>query len=107
MENNTTNNTTNNGKGLSIAGLVLGIISAVLAWFYLVNIAALVCGIIGIILALKGKKLAVASGNPTGLATAGLVLSIIGTCLGGVGFVSCTLCVACASSATTAGILGA
>ncbi len=46
----------NTGKGLSVASLVLGIVSAVLAWFYLINIAALVCGIIGIVCAAKGKK---------------------------------------------------
>lgn len=66
----------NNGKGLSIAALVLGIIATVLAWFYLVNIAALACGIVGIILAVMGKKKAVAAGAPTGIGTAGLVLSI-------------------------------
>ena len=91
-----------NGKGLSIAALVLGIIATVLAWFYLVNIAALACGIVGIILAVMGKKKAVAAGAPTGIGTAGLVLSIIGTCLAGIGFVSCTLCVACAAGAVDA-----
>lgn len=92
----------NNGKGYSIAGLVLGIVSSVLAWFYLVNIAALVCGIVGIILAVKGKKMAVEASAPTGFGTAGLVLSIIGTCLAGVGFFSCTLCVACAAATPAA-----
>ncbi len=94
------------GKGLSVAGLVLGIVSAVLAWFYMINIAALVCGIVGIILAAKGKKQAMLAGTPTGLGTAGLVLSIIGTCLAGIGFFSCTLCVLCAAS-STAGVLDA
>ena len=92
----------NTGKGLSVASLVLGIVSAVLAWFYLINIAALVCGIIGIVCAAKGKKAAVAANAPTGLGTAGLVLSIIGTALAGIGFFSCTLCVLC-----TAGAAGA
>lgn len=87
-----------NGKGLSIAGLVLGIVSAALAGFYLVNIASLVCGIVGIVCAVKGKQKAVAAGAPTGLGTAGLVLAIIGTCLAGVGFLSCTVCVGCASA---------
>ncbi len=90
------------GKGLSIAALVLGIVATVLAWFYMVNIVALVLGIVGIILAAKGKKQAVAAGAPTGIGTAGLVLSIIGTCLAGIGFFSCTLCVLC-----TAGLAGA
>lgn len=88
----------NNGKGLSIAGLVLGIVATVLAWFYMVNIIALVCGVVGIILAVKGKK-ATPAGAPTGIATAGLVLSIIGTVLAGIGFFTCTVCVACTTSA--------
>ena len=95
----------NTGKGLSIAGLVLGIVATVLAWFYMVNIAALVLGIVGIILAVKGRKAAIAVGAPTGLGTAGLALSIIGTCLAGIGFFSCTLCVLCAAGA--AGAAGA
>ena len=87
----------NPGKGMSVAGLVLGIVSIVLAWFYMVNIAALVCGIVGIILAVKGKKAAVAAGAPTGLGTAGLVLSIIGTVIAGIGFFTCTVCVCAAA----------
>ena len=95
-------NKINDGKGLSVASLVLGIISAILAWFYLINVVAIICGIIGIILAAKGKKHATAANATTGLATAGLVLSIIGTCLAGIGFVSCTLCVAAASATSKA-----
>lgn len=82
----------NNGKGLSIAGLVLGIIATVLAWFYLINIAGVVCGIIGIVLAVKGKKAAAEADEATGIGTAGLVLSIIGLVLSIIGFFSCTLC---------------
>lgn len=89
----------NNGKGLSIAALVLGIVAVILAWFYLVNILAIICGIVGIVLAANGKKAATAASAPTGLATAGLVLSIIATCVAGIGFFSCTLCVLCASVA--------
>lgn len=97
----------NNGKGFSIAALVLGIVATVLAWFYLINTVALVAGIVGIICAAKGRKAAVAVGAPTGIGTAGLVLSIIGTCLAGIGFLSCTVCVACAaSSAASLGSLG-
>ncbi len=88
----------NTGKGYSVAALVCGIISCVLAWFYMVNIAALVLGIVGLILAVKGRKLAKAAGAPSGIGTAGLVLAIIGTCLAGIGFLSCTLCVSCAAA---------
>ena len=96
----------NTGKGLSIAGLVLCIVSVCLALFYIINIIALVCGVVGIVCAAKGSKAAKAAAVPTGLATAGLVISIIGTCLAGIGFFSCTLCVVCAAGAaeTTLGM---
>ena len=90
------------GKGYSIAALVLGIVATVLAWFYMINIAALACSILGVIFAAKGKKLAVAASAPTGIATAGLVLSIIGTILAGIGFFSCTVCVLCAAGSIDA-----
>ena len=90
----------NNGKSYSIAGLVLGIVSAVIAWWGIyLSIVALVCGIVGIILAIKGKKMAKEAGAPTGLATAGLVLSIIGTVLAGIGFIACGICALCIKSA--------
>lgn len=84
------------GKGLSITALVLGIVATVLAWFYMINIVALICGIVGIICAASGRKKSIESNAPTGLGTAGLVLSIIGTVFAGIGFLSCTLCVLCA-----------
>ena len=92
----------NNGKALSVTALVLGIIATVLAWFYMVNIVAIACGIVGIVCAVNGKKKATAVGAPTGVGTAGLVLSIIGTCLAAVGFFSCTLCVLCGIGSTSA-----
>lgn len=88
----------NNGKGLSVAGLVLGICAAVFAWWGTIAYAALACGIVGIICSVKGKKAAKAAGAPTGLATAGIVLAIIGTVLAGIGVVACTLCAAAANS---------
>lgn len=93
----------NNGKGMSVAALVLGIVSIVLAWFYMINTIALVTGIVGIVMAVKGKKAALESQSPTGMATAGLVLSIVGLCFAVIGFLSCTVCVLCAAN-TLSGI---
>ncbi len=87
------------GKTLSIIGLVLGIVSLVLFWCPYWNILGLVAGIVGIILSVKGKKEATEAGVPTGMATAGLVLSIIGAALSLIGFFTCTLCVICAQNA--------
>ena len=95
------------GKGLSTAALVLGIVSAVFAWFYGVSLVALVCGVVGIILAVKGRNAAIYAGAPTGMATAGLVLSIVGTVLAGIGFVACTLCVGLISSLANSVIMNA
>ena len=100
--NNQFNNTPNptpvkNGKGLSIAGMVCGIVACVLAWFYMVNIAALALGIVGLVCSSMGRKQAKLAGSTSGIATAGLVLAIIGTAVAGIGFLSCTLCVLCAA----------
>ena len=91
----------NDGKGMSIAALVLGILSAIFAWWGLyIGIVSLVCGIVGIVLAVKGKKAAAAAGAPTGMATAGLVLAITGTSLSVIGVIACGICVVCSASAT-------
>ena len=86
MENQSKNN------GMSIAGLVLGIVACVFAW--LVPLIGVACGIVGIILSVKGKK-ASAPGK-TGMAVAGLVLSIIGLSLSAVMWI-CAICVYCAA----------
>lgn len=80
------------GKGFSVAALVLGIVSCVLAWIYIVNIIALSASIVGVVLAAVGRKNAREAGAPTGMDTAGLVLSIVGLSLSALGFISCTLC---------------
>lgn len=81
-------------KALSIIGLILGILAVVFFWFPVANYFFLVCGIVGIVLSAMGRKKAKAAGASTGLATAGLVLSIIGTCLSGIGVFACTICAA-------------
>ena len=93
-----------NGKGFSIAALILGIVSLVLAWFYMINIVALACAIVGLVLATKGRKAAAAAGTPSGLGTAGLVLSIIGLVFAAIGFLTCTVCVICTVGCAQAGL---
>lgn len=85
MENNV--QTTSEEKNpMAIAGLVLGIVSIVFSFLYVW--IGLATGIVGIVLSVKGRKLIAKKG----LATAGLVLSIIGVSLSGI-FVACALCV--------------
>lgn len=65
--------TENAGKGMGIASLVLGIISLVLSCIWYISIP---CAVVGIILGvLQNKK------NKIGLATGGIVCSIIGIVL--------------------------
>lgn len=88
-----------NGKGLAVAGLVCGILSIVLAWVVgVVNIVAVILGIVGIILSVLGSKNLRTTGAPTGIATAGLVLSIIGTVLSAILLVACTVPVLCVAN---------
>jgi Na+/proline symporter len=93
------------GKNKAIASLVLGIISLAFIsvdWIPFVNILPLAVGIVGIILAINAKKeMAAAENAPTGMVTAALVLSVIGTVFAAIFFISCTMCVACIG--TTAG----
>ncbi|MDR2864815.1 MAG: hypothetical protein LBV68_04305 [Spirochaetaceae bacterium] len=83
---------------MAVAGLVLGILSALGAFIPFVGFFAWVIGVVGIVLSVLGKKKLIAEGSPTGIATAGLVLSIIGTALAVVGFI-CAVC--------TLGVIGA
>ena len=81
-------------KGIAIASMVCGIISVVFCWFGYFAIVALALGIVAIILSVKAGKEA-PNGQRPGMATAGLVLGIIGVVLSGIIF-ACAL-VACGS----------
>lgn len=88
------------GKAMSIAALVLGILSAAFStffsWTFPVSLIFLVCGIVGIVLAVLGRKKSTACyGRPSGMATAGFVLSIIGTTFSALFLLSCLACYAC------------
>lgn len=86
---------------MSIASLVIGCVSVALFWFSGLNLILLACGIVAIILGVKGRMKSIAAyGRASGLATAGLVLGIIGTVFTGVGALSCLACYGCASCAS-------
>lgn len=91
----------NKTNGLAVGSLILGIFSIVMgcfgwsfAWGTLIGI---ITGIVGIILGVMGKKKA-----PSGVATGGLVTSIIGLVLCGILFIAC---VACAGLIVAAGAM--
>ena len=59
------------GKGMAIASLVLGILAVVIPY------AGTACAIVGLILGIMGKKKMDEAGAPSGMAMAGIILSII------------------------------
>jgi hypothetical protein len=71
----------NPGKGLSIAGMVLGIVCLAIMCIPYINFLSIPCAIVGLILSIMGKKKSKAAGQPTGMATAGIILSIIALAL--------------------------
>lgn len=94
------------GKGQSIAGMVLGIVGIV---FSLLGtyfaIAGLPIAIVGLVLSIVGGKKLRENNQPTGIATAGLVLGIIAVVFTAIAFFTCGLCVICATSSIGAGEL--
>ena len=105
MENNEFNQVqatpevANEGKGFSIAALVLGILGIVGGWIPVVCYFTTICAILGIVFGVKGRKMSVAvHGKASGLATAGLVLGIIGTAFAVLGLLCTVVCVAAAST---------
>lgn len=77
---------------MAIAAMILGIVSLVFCWFAALWWLWLPAGVAGIILGALGKK---NSSSKQGMATAGLVMSIIGLALGLICFVACIGCAAC------------
>ncbi|MFC2080888.1 hypothetical protein ACFLR8_01600 [Bacteroidota bacterium] len=72
---------TNAGQGLGIAGLIMGIMAIPLAIMGCTSIVALILGVAGIVLSAVGLSQATKSNGVKGLPTAGLVVSILGTCI--------------------------
>lgn len=84
---------------MAIASLVLGIVSLVFAVLIPgFQILASPVGIVGIILGAIARKNLAEQNQPTGTATAGLVMSIIGTILGLLLWLACVACVGALST---------
>lgn len=85
---------------MGVASLILGIISLVIAVFFssLGWLGALL-GLLGIILGAVGRKKAKEAGSSSGVATGGLVCSIIGLVLCSIFYLACVACVAAAGGA--------
>ncbi|MFA9399066.1 MAG: DUF4190 domain-containing protein [Clostridiaceae bacterium] len=76
-------------EGFSIAALVLGIVGLVLIWMPVIGF---VCALLGLIFGIVGRNKINASEEPLsgkGMATAGLIMGIIVLVLSVLGFVAC------------------
>ena len=83
----------NDGNGLSIAALVCGILGIVGSWIPVVTYFTTVFAILGLVFGLKGRKLSIAAyGKPSGMATAGFVLGIIGCAFAVLGIICVIAC---------------
>lgn len=89
-------------KACSIAALVCGIVGLVFSFLGVLAIVALVCSIIGIVLGAMGMKKANEENAPKGLAVGGLVCGIIGAAFAFIGVI-CYACIIC--SAAGAGMI--
>ena len=92
-------------NGLSVAALVCGLIGIIGSFIPVVKYFTLVLAVLGIVFGVLGKKKAAQAGSTnTGLATAGLVLGIIGTAFSAVGVICALACVGAANAAADSGI---
>ena len=85
---------------MPVASLVLGILGTLLSLHPVSMLIGLPMAIVALILGIMGRKQLAAQNQPTGLATAGMVLGIIGTTIGAL---ILALCAACAGMIGMAG----
>ena len=95
----------NPAKNKGIASLVLGILSLVVVWFGYGTLIALVLSIIGIVLGVGARK-ELAPDQGRGLATAGMICSIIGLVLSTLWLIACVLCSGAFASIGSLGAIG-
>lgn len=81
MEQTTTNSKA--GKGMGIAGMVLGIIAAIFSFIPCLGMYAFIPGIVGLVLSVVSIMQANKVGAPKGMAIAGIVCSLIGCAIAG------------------------
>ena len=93
------------GKGTASAGLVLSILGVVFGCLNgIFSIIGLPVAIIGLVLAVNGGKKLRENNQPTGLATAALVLGIIATVICTITFFTCGICTLCAAGTVMSGL---
>jgi len=81
---------------MAVASLVLGIVSIIFAFTGFLAFIGAITGIVGIILGALAMKNLKAENQPTGMATGGLVTSIIGASLALILYLACVACMSTA-----------
>ena len=66
---------------MAVASLVIGIIAAICGFIPCINYFAIIPAIVGLVLGFVGRSQAKKNGEPTGMATAGIVLNIVALAL--------------------------
>lgn len=86
MEQNTTTPQPagNNGKGLGIAGMILGILAIILSFIPCFGVWAIVLAVVGVILSAVSLSQAKKANAPKGMAIAGLICSILAIIIGSI-----------------------
>lgn len=77
---------------MATAALVCGILGLIGGFIPVVNYFTLVLSIVAIVLGVKAKKELAAQSQPTGMATAGLVMGIIGVSFAVIGILTVAAC---------------
>jgi hypothetical protein len=73
-----------------VAALILGIVATILSLSVVLFYAAIPVGLVAIVIGVLARKRAMNAGQPTGAATAGLALGVVGVILGLVLYAACT-----------------
>ena len=89
----------------SIIAIVCGILATIGAFIPIITWVAWIIGVFGIVFGALGMKKAKETNTGHGLSVAGLVLGIIGTVIGFIGFLCIVICVAALSAAGSAAIV--
>ena len=89
-------------KGMTIAGLVLGVVAIVFVFIPGVSWLGWICGVVGIVLSAIAISASKKAGQKNGMAVAGLVLSILSIAIGII--VVMVACIAGCAIAGTAGL---
>ena len=77
---------------MPVASLVLGILGTLLSLHPVSMLVGLPMAIVALILGVMARKQLAAQNQPTGLATAGMVLGIVGTTIGALILAMCAAC---------------